>query len=85
MIVIFLSVEESRVVIELINTVQASRLYRMMIWRQSLGSLKTILDIHCSKYLKEHCIFCHRSQYKCTHSLYHRVELIKLGKNMFVL
>ena len=28
-------------------------------------------NIHCSKYLKEHCIFCHLSQYKCTHSLTH--------------
>ena len=32
-----------------------------------------ILDtnIHCSKYLKEHCVFCYLSQYKCTRSLTH--------------
>ena len=48
-------------------------------WHFSLILMFTC-SIHCSKYLKEHCIFCHRSQYKCTNT--HRVELIIIGKHV---
>ena len=33
--------------------------------------VECVVNTHCSKYLKEHCIFCHWPQYKCTHSLTH--------------
>ena len=36
--------------------------------------------LHCSKYLKVHCVFCHWSQYKCTHGLTHTKSWINKTK-----
>ena len=38
--------------------------------------------IHCSTYLKEHCIFCHWSQYKVTHSLIHNESWINKANDV---
>ena len=44
-------------------------------WKISWASI-----IHCSKYLKEHCVFCHWPQYKCTHSPTHSKSWINKAK-----
>ena len=39
--------------------------------------------LHSSKDLKEHCVFCHWSQYKVTHSLTHNESWINKAKTCF--
>ena len=41
------------------------------------------VEIHYSKYLKEHCVLCHWSQYKVTHSLSHNESWINMANTCF--
>ena len=57
-----------------------SRVLKLFYHWFDIVSLPHFMQLHCSKYLKEHCVFCHCSQYKCTHSPTHSKSWINEAK-----